>query len=88
MGERVNAPGDATTEAVATTGLFSLFTAIIAVAVCLAGIGSSDVIASAVAGVVAVASFVASIVCFSMQARERVERTPVPAQVQPAPAAA
>lgn len=71
MGERVPAPADATTEAIATTALFLNFTAVIALAVCLASVGMSDVVVAAVAGGIAVLSFGASIVCFSAQARER-----------------
>lgn len=88
MGERVNAPADTTTEALATTGLFSLFAAVIALAVCLAGMGSSDVFTATAAGIVAVVSFSTSIFCFSMQARDRAERNSATAQVPSAPAAA
>jgi len=92
MGERATAPADATTEAVATTGLFSIFIAVISLAVCLASVGQSDVGMATFAGIVAGLSFVASIVCFRTQARDRdpVEAPapaprPVPAQVQVAP---
>ena len=42
MAERVPAPADATTEAIATTALFLNVTAVIALAVCLARFGMSD----------------------------------------------
>ena len=71
MGERVSAPADATTEAVATTGLFLNVTAVIALAVCLASVGLSDAVMAATSGVIAALSFAASMLCFSAQARER-----------------
>lgn len=95
MGERATAPADATTEAVATTGLFSIFIAVISVAVCLASLGQSDVGMATFAGILAGLSFVASIVCFSTQAQERDQKkapapAPVPTSAVPqlAPAAA
>jgi hypothetical protein len=88
MGERVKAPADATSEALATTGLFSIFTAVIALAVCIAALGSSDVVTAVAAGAVAATSFVTSIFCFSMQARDRAEQESVPVSAQPVPAAA
>ena len=89
MGERTTAPADPTTEAVATAGLFSLFTAVIAVAVCLASLGASDLGMATVSGVVAGLSFVTSIICFGVQARERAvqpEAAPGPAQLVPSAA--
>ena len=71
MAERVPAPADATTEAIATTALFLNVTAVIALAVCLARFGMSDMTVAMIAGVVAVLSFAASIVCFSASARDR-----------------
>ncbi|MBO0679926.1 hypothetical protein JRC04_20855 [Mycolicibacterium sp. S2-37] len=88
MGERVKAPAGATSEAVATTGLFAIFTAVIALAVCLAALGSADVITAVAAGIVAGLSFATSILCFSMQARDRAEQDSVPAPAQTLPAAA
>ncbi|MGE2720625.1 hypothetical protein [Mycolicibacterium celeriflavum] len=68
MRESALAPADnPTAEAIATTGLFLIFTAIIAVAVGLASWGSSDAPLAAAAGVVAVFSFTASLVCFGKQ---------------------
>jgi hypothetical protein len=84
MGERSPAPADATTEAIATTALFLNFTAIIALAVCLASVGMSDLAAAAIAGAIAVLSFAASILCFSAQARERQRQELATAQVVPA----
>ncbi len=57
-------------EAIATTGLFLNFIAVIAVAVCLASWGASDAAVAAVAGVVALLSFAASIACFRAQAED------------------
>jgi F0F1-type ATP synthase assembly protein I len=84
MGERIPAPADATTEAIATTALFLNFTAVIALAVCLASMGMSDGAAAVVAGAIAVVSFAASILCFSAQARERQRQEMATAQVVPA----
>ncbi|KUI27786.1 hypothetical protein AU195_04050 [Mycobacterium sp. IS-1496] len=84
MAERVPAPADATTEAIATTALFLNFTAVIALAVCLASVGMSDLGAAAIAGAVALVSFGASILCFSAQARERQRQEMATAQVVPA----
>ena len=84
MAERVPAPADATTEAIATTALFLNFTAVIALAVCLASVGMSDLAGAATAGVIAVLSFAASILCFSAQARERQRQDIATAQVVPA----
>ena len=58
-------------EAVATTGLFLIFTAIIAVALCLASWGAADGPLAAVSGAIAAFSFTASLVCFGMQSREQ-----------------
>ncbi|MEO3760078.1 hypothetical protein ABGB19_17580 [Mycobacterium sp. B14F4] len=72
MREQALAPAEnPTTEAVATTGLFLIFTAIIAVAVCLASWGAADAALAAVSGAVATFSFVASLVCFGMQSRDQ-----------------
>ena len=77
MAERVlSSPDDPMTEAIATTGLFLIFTAVIALAVSLASWGASDGPIAATAGVIAAVSFAASIVCFRAQAEER--RQPVP----------
>ncbi|MGE2712955.1 hypothetical protein ACQI4L_02740 [Mycolicibacterium litorale] len=84
MGERVSAPADATTEAIATTALFLNFTAVIALAVCLASIGTSDAVVATTAGAVSLVSFAASIFCFSAQARERQRQELATAQVTPA----
>jgi hypothetical protein len=84
MAERLPAPADATTEAIATTALFLNFTAVIALAVCLASVGMSDVSVAVIAGVVAVLSFAASILCFSAQARDRQRQEIASAQVIPA----
>jgi membrane protein implicated in regulation of membrane protease activity len=65
---------DGMAEAIATTGLFLNFIAVIAVAVCLASWGASD----AAAGVVALLSFAASIACFRAQAEDQ-DQKQVPA---------
>ena len=65
-------------EAIATTGLFLNFIAVIAVAVCLASWGTSDAAVAAVAGVVALLSFAASIACFRAQAEDQ-DQKQVPA---------
>ncbi|OBI84481.1 hypothetical protein [Mycobacterium sp. E740] len=71
MRERAIAPtNDPAAEAIATTGLFLIFTAIIAVAVCLASWGSAETMLAAVAGVTAMLSFAASLVCFGIQSRD------------------
>jgi hypothetical protein len=71
MRERAIAPADSpTAEAVATTGLFLIFTAVIAVAVCVASWGAADTPLAALSGVIASFSFVASLVCFAVQSNE------------------
>jgi hypothetical protein len=84
MADRVPEPADATTEAIATTALFLNFTAVIALAVCLASFGMSDMPVAVIAGVVALLSFAASILCFSAQARERQRQEMATPQVVPA----
>ena len=73
MQERAIAPAaeNPAAEAVATTGLFLIFTAIIAVAVCLASWGAADAPLAALSGVIAAFSFTASLVCFGFQSREQ-----------------
>ena len=71
MRESALAPAEnPTAEAIATTGLFLIVTAIIAVAVCLASWGAADAPLAAAAGVIAVFSFTASLVCFGLQSRD------------------
>lgn len=65
------------TEAIATTGLFLNFIAVIAVAVCLASWGAAHVATAAIAGAVALVSFGASIACFRAQCDEDVEEVVV-----------
>jgi hypothetical protein len=62
---------DPLAEMVATTGLFLIFTAVIAFAVCVAGWGGSDGPLAVVAGSIALVSFAGSIACFSAQAEEQ-----------------
>lgn len=64
---------DPYSEAVATTGLFLIITAIIAVAFSLASWGMSETAMAALAGVLALLSFTASILCFKSQATEHTE---------------
>ncbi|MEW5811957.1 MAG: hypothetical protein AB1925_21210 [Actinomycetota bacterium] len=58
-------------EAVATTGLFLLISAIIALAFALASWGLSETLFALLSGAVAVLSFSASMFCFTSQAREQ-----------------
>ena len=68
MGERSASVPDQESEAIATTGLFLNFIAVIAIAVSLASWGLSDAVLATAAGVSAVLAFAASIVCFRLQA--------------------
>lgn len=71
MREHALAPADdPSVEALATTGLFLIVTAVIAVAVCLASWGASDTPLAALSGAIASLSFVSSLVCFAVQSRE------------------
>lgn len=63
-------------EAVATTGLFLLISAIIALAFALASWGLSETLFALLSGAVALLSFAASMFCFTSQARE-----PAPVEV-------
>jgi hypothetical protein len=65
-------------EAVATTGLFLIMTAVIALAVALASWTMAEPLFAALAGAVALLSFSASIFCFKAQA---VESAPAEATV-------
>ncbi|MGE0215249.1 hypothetical protein [Mycolicibacterium sp.] len=65
-------PDDPFNEAVATTGLFLIIGAIIAVAVALASWGLSETLLAVLAGTVALVSFTASILCFRNQAGDAV----------------
>lgn len=60
-------------EAVATTGLFLIITAIIAIVVALASWGADEPLIAAVSGCAALVGFAASIMCFKA---ESIERTP------------
>jgi hypothetical protein len=72
MRERAIAQADdPTAEAVATTGLFLIFTAIIGIALCLASWGAANASLAAVSGVIASFSFAASLICFGMQSRDQ-----------------
>jgi len=61
---------DGKSEAIATAGLFLIFTAVIAVALCLASWGDGQGALATSAGLVALFSFAGSIRCFSAQAEE------------------
>ena len=74
MAERAAGSDDPFNETVATTGLFLLITAIIA----LASWTMAETVIGAFAGAVALLSFVSSILCFKAQATEP---TPAPAEV-------
>jgi len=65
-------------EAVATTGLFLIISAIIALAVALASWGADETLIATVAGFAALISFATSIACFKAEATE-VAPTEVPA---------
>ena len=78
MAERAAGSDDPFNETVATTGLFLLITAIIALAFALASWTMAETVIGAFAGAVALLSFVASIRCLKAQASEP---TPAPAEV-------
>jgi len=61
---------DGKAEAIATVGLFLMFSAVISVAVCLASWGDGHGALAATAGLIALFSFAGSIRCFSAQAEE------------------
>jgi hypothetical protein len=70
MGERP-APTDTTiSEALATTALFLNVASVIALAICLASWGASNAALATAAGVGALLTFAASLVCFGKQANE------------------
>jgi hypothetical protein len=71
MGERPASADAPVSEALATTGLFLNLASVITLAVCLASWGASDAVWAAAAGVAAVLTFAASLVCFSKQAEDR-----------------
>ncbi len=68
MGERPASVDEPASEAIATTGLFLNFTAVIAIVLSLASWGLSEPVLATAAGVSAVLAFAASIVCFRSQA--------------------
>ncbi|AMO62661.1 Uncharacterised protein [Mycolicibacterium phlei] len=71
MSEPVLAPADPpTTEALATTGLLLIVTAVIAVALCLASWSVSDTLLAATSGIIAALSFAISMVLFVTQSRQ------------------
>lgn len=70
MAEGAPTSDDPFHETVATTGLFLIFTAIIAVAFALASWGLSEPVIAMFAGAVALVSFTASILCFTTQATD------------------
>lgn len=70
MGERPASTDMPTSEALATTGLFLNVASVIALAICLASWGASNAALATAAGVGAVLTFTASLVCFSKQASD------------------
>lgn len=68
MGERPTSVDEPASEAIATTGLFLNFAAVIAIVLSLASWGLSEPVLATAAGVSAVLAFAASIVCFRSQA--------------------
>jgi multisubunit Na+/H+ antiporter MnhB subunit len=79
MGERAASTDTPTSEAVATTGLFLNIASVIALAICLAGLGASNAALGTAAGVAAALAFVGSLVCFGKQAEDREAPQPVSA---------
>ena len=71
MGNLLAMSDDDRADAIATTGLFLNFIAVIAGVICLASWGTSDAMVAALAGAVALLSFSASIACFRAQADEQ-----------------
>lgn len=71
MGERPASADAPVSEALATTGLFLNLASVIALAVCLASWSASDAVWAAAAGVAALLTFAASLVCFSKRAEDR-----------------
>ncbi len=72
MAESTLTSDDPFNEAVATTGLFLIITAIIAVVVAFASWGGADEpLIAAVAGIAALVGFAASIMCFKSEAPDR-----------------
>ena len=78
MGERPASTDMPTSEALATTGLFLNIASVIALAICVASWGASNTALATAAGVGAVLTFVASLVCFGKQASDA-EPAPVSA---------
>jgi hypothetical protein len=78
LAEGALSPDDPFNETVATTGLFLIVTAIIALAFALASWGLAETLIAAFAGAFAVVSFAASILCFRSQA---VEAAPAASEV-------
>ena len=70
MAEGTQHSDDPFHEAVATTGLFLLMAAVIALAVGLASWGMSETLIAVLSGVAALLSFAASIFCFRMEATD------------------
>ncbi|KKF00396.1 hypothetical protein EUA04_25840 [Mycolicibacterium obuense] len=73
MGERseIVSADDPFNEAVATTGLFLMISAIIALAFALGSWSLSETLFAVLSGAVALLSFAASMFCFTSQAREQ-----------------
>ena len=73
--EGIPGSDDPFNETVATTGLFLIITAIIALAFALASWGLSENLIALFAGAIAVVSFTASILCFMNQATDAAPST-------------
>ena len=71
MGERPASTDKPTSEALATTGLFLNIASVIALAICLASWGASNVTLGTAAGLAAALAFVGSLVCFGKQAEDQ-----------------
>ncbi len=69
MGEHASrSTGDSAAEAIATVGLFLILSAVVATAICLASWAATDASLAALTGVIALAGFATSFVCFGVQA--------------------
>ena len=71
MDERPASNNGPASEAIATTGLFLNIASVIAIAVSLASWGAANATLAVAGGVAAILTFVASLVCFGMQADDR-----------------
>lgn len=71
MDERSASSNGPASEAIATTGLFLNIASVIAIAMSLASWGAANAALAVAAGIAAVLTFVASLICFGLQADDR-----------------